>query len=193
MPKNILVVTAIIVAVIAIGATASYITLRQEVEEVKETSVATLTQTMEERILFIISTWDPHASLLSPTAPNFINITNRINELEPKSIVIPSLLNLLKHKNPTVRLFAIWSIHTIDIVKYKKYISPDLLAVGLKDEESTVRVLTAATLLGIGDTRGLQILEEATTLNEPMKFTEPPVLISQAAREILEGYKEEGK
>lgn len=48
MLKNILIITAIIVTVIALGATATYITLRQGGEEVKEQPVATVPEAPEK-------------------------------------------------------------------------------------------------------------------------------------------------
>ena len=60
------------------------------------------------------------------------------------------------------------------------------IARGLEDPNLSNRVGIAATLLWLGDDRGLSILEEALLSDEPMIFSHPPERVSDYARYVLQ-------
>lgn len=60
------------------------------------------------------------------------------------------------------------------------------LARGLEDPNLSNRVGIAATLLWLGDERGLPVLEEALFSDEPMIFSHPPERVSDYARYVLQ-------
>lgn len=116
--SKVLIIT-ILAIVIAIGATAVYITQRQgrQVEVVElppESEVGELKPigTMEEQILFLVSRWDPYApegnDPNDPRSSSFI--LRRIKEL-PKPESLLALQGFLNHQDLAVRLFAIAGLY----------------------------------------------------------------------------------
>lgn len=186
----------------AFGVTAIYLNQRQKGEKGKMPSSATI-QSMRDRVLSIIKTWDGSRMNHDP-------ILDQISSLKPKRLLVPALLSLLKHEDVTVRLFAIRGLETVlyipppdardyperrkKIEEFIKYLSPDLLAIGLEDENSTVRIRTATMVLRKieGESRlknhALKILQEGASVDETMAFSEPPIPISQFAKWMLREY-----
>ncbi len=62
------------------------------------------------------------------------------------------------------------------------------LAKGLDDENMSNRTVAAATLLRLGDARGLSILKEASQSVQPLAFSEPPELLADYAKNVLNAY-----
>ncbi|GEM_PF-2039901 len=62
------------------------------------------------------------------------------------------------------------------------------LVEGLKDANPGLRAKIAATLLRLGDERGVPVLREAATSTEALPFSEPPRLLRDYASEVLRAY-----
>jgi hypothetical protein len=94
---------------------------------------------------------------------------------------VPIMLEYLKSPNLTGRYAAVYVLSRLaqseDI--------PDML-VGLEDEDFGNRATIAATLIWLGDDRGLPILEEAALSDEVLSFSHPPILLADYARRVLD-------
>ena len=60
-----------------------------------------------------------------------------------------------------------------------------ILANAINDSDFGNRATVAATLLRLGDKRGLQILVDATKSDEQLSFSHPPILLADYARQVL--------
>ncbi len=60
------------------------------------------------------------------------------------------------------------------------------VAKGLDDANLSNRAVAAATLLRLGDRRGIAVLQEAARSDEQLIFSEPPQLLSEYAQQVLQ-------
>lgn len=94
---------------------------------------------------------------------------------------VPELVEFLDSPSLVTRWAAVYAITRLaqaeDIPQ---------IAGGLEDPNLSNRAGIAATLLWLGDDRGLPILEEALLSDEPMIFSHPPVRVSDYARYVLQ-------
>ncbi|MBU7018821.1 MAG: HEAT repeat domain-containing protein [Theionarchaea archaeon] len=94
---------------------------------------------------------------------------------------VPALLGLLNSLDPKIRWAAIYALSRLALPE-----DIEDLAKGLDDPDVGIQVITAATLLGLGDERGTNILEEAANSDLMFPYTNPPDALGDYASWVLE-------
>ncbi len=119
-------------------------------------------------------------------------IVNHIDPADPDSlylpeqlikigrVAVPTLLDLLESSDITSRWAAVYVLSRIG----QEQDIPRLL-IGLQDSNLSNRAGIAATLLWLGDDRGVKILEEALHSDQLMIFSHPPKRVTDYARSVL--------
>lgn len=94
---------------------------------------------------------------------------------------VPALLDLLNSPDITSRWAAVYALSRLAQAE-----DIPALARGLEDPNLSNRAGVAATLLWLGDERGIPILLEALNSDELIAFSHPPELVADYARYVLE-------
>lgn len=130
-----------------------------------------------------------------PTSDEILAIVSTFDGLDPMSFsaaedivamgyqVVPVLIELLQDDDLRVRWAAIYGLSRL-----AKEDDVEGVSTGLNDPSLAIRVIAAATLLKLGDNRGKDILEDATTSNEILLYSHPPELIRDYATGVLDAY-----
>ncbi len=120
-------------------------------------------------------------------------IINKIDASDPQSYyaaeelvslgrsAVPTLLELLNSLDPKIRWAAMYALSRLALPE-----DIEDLAKGLDDPDVGIQVITAATLLGLGDERGTNILEEAANSDLMFPYTNPPESLGDYANWVLE-------
>jgi subtilase family serine protease len=120
-------------------------------------------------------------------------IINKIDASDPQSYyaaeelvslgrsAVPTLLELLNSLDPKIRWAAMYALSRLALPE-----DIEDLAKGLNDPDVGIQVITAATLLGLGDERGTNILEEAANSDLMFPYTNPPEALGDYADWVLE-------
>ena len=130
-----------------------------------------------------------------PTSDEILAIVSTFDGLDPMSFsaaedivvmgyqYVPVLIELLQDDDLRVRWAAIYGLSRL-----AKEDDVEGVSTGLNDPNLAIRVIAAATLLKLGDNRGKDILEDATTSNEILLYSHPPELIRDYATGVLDAY-----
>lgn len=111
--------------------------------------------------------------------PRTLAAANDLLDLGPSAV--PALINLLDSPDDLNRWAGIYALNLLaqpeDIPKIAKF---------LDEPNLSIRARVAATLLMLGDDRGIPVLEEALLSDQVMVFSHPLMLLSDYARLVLE-------
>jgi len=111
--------------------------------------------------------------------PRSLAAVNDLLELD--SSAVPALLDLLKSPDDLNRWAGIYALYLLaqpeDIPAIAKF---------LDEPNLSIRARVAATLLMLGDTRGIPVLEEALLSDQVLVFSHPLMLLSEYARLVLQ-------
>ena len=111
--------------------------------------------------------------------PSSLAAANDLLELDADAV--PVLLNLLDSPDVLDRWAGMYALNLLaqpeDIPQIVKLLDEPILS---------IRARVAATLMMLGDARGLPILEEALLSDKMLLFSEPPILLSEYARQVLD-------
>jgi hypothetical protein len=117
-------------------------------------------------------------AFIDPNKPETLYVPEKL--IQMGRAAAPALLDMIDSPKFTTRWAAIYY--------FSRMAQPSdipILSKGLNDPNFSNRTTVAATLLNLGDNRGLGILYEAAQSKEPDAFSEPPQLLSTYARRVL--------